>query len=306
MSKSTKTIEEAPATRLPCGALKIERSRQDDAGSVIYPAREMKEWKLHRRWDRAGRLLGENSMRSLYDSHVMVFGLGGVGSFAAESLARTGIGKLTLVDFDRVCGTNVNRQLHAMKGTFGKYKADLMAERCSLINPEGEIIGRRAFYRAETSEELLDEKPDYVIDAIDNVTAKMHLLLTCRERGIPVVSCLGAAGKVDPTKIEIADLNQTHTDKLAKAVRTILRERGVVEGREPVGIPAVFSTENRHEPQSLSYDGTAGFRCICPTKENDLHTCDDRNLIEGTVSFVTGTFGMMAASVAVRELMESR
>ncbi|MFU8805609.1 MAG: ThiF family adenylyltransferase, partial [Bradymonadaceae bacterium] len=100
----------------------------------------MKEWSLHRRWDRAGRLLGEENMRTLYGAHVMVFGLGGVGSFSAESLARSGVGKLTLVDFDRVCGTNVNRQLHAMKGTFGKFKADLMAERCSLINPEGTII----------------------------------------------------------------------------------------------------------------------------------------------------------------------
>lgn len=304
MSSTIEVPEEKRAVKLSCGALQENKEEKDDAGSVTYPARVMKEWKLHRRWDRAGRLLGEPSMEKLYNSHVMVFGLGGVGSYAAESLARTGFGKLTLVDFDRVCGTNVNRQLHAMKGTFGKFKSDLMAERCSLINPEAEIVGRRAFYRDRTSEDLLGSQPDFVIDAIDNVSAKVHLLITCLERGIPVVSCLGAAGKVDPTQIKVADLSETHTDALAKAIRKILRERGILKEGERLGIPAVFSAERRHVPQSLSYDGTAGFRCICPTKGNDLHSCEERNLIEGTVSFVTGTFGMMAASVAVRSLLE--
>ncbi len=300
---SSSPNSEAPSVTTGCSALKGEEAQIDDAGTVVYPARAMREWKLHRRWDRAGRLLGEVAMRKLYDSHVMVFGMGGVGSFTAESLARSGLGKLTLVDFDKVCGTNVNRQLHAMKGTFGKFKVDLMAERCSLINPEAEIVGRRAFYREQTSEGLLGEEPDFVVDAIDNVTAKVHLLTTCLSRGIPVVSCMGAAGKVDPTQIAVTDLNQTHTDPLARAVRKILRERGIVDGQEEVGIPAVFSTERRHEPQTLSYDGTAGFRCICPTKDNDLHSCEERNLIEGTMSFVTGTVGLMAAGVVVRRLI---
>lgn len=300
---STVDTNEAQVTINP-PACPGKEARPDDAGTVTYPAREMKEWKLHRRWDRAGRLLGEESMRRLYDAHVIVFGLGGVGSYSAESLARTGFGKLTLVDFDRVCGTNVNRQLHAMKGTFGKFKADLMAERCSLINPEAEIVGRRAFYHDATSQELLASRPDFVIDAIDNISAKVHLLTSCLELGIPVVSCLGAAGKVDPTRVKVADLADTHTDALAKAVRKILRKRGILRDGVPVGIPAVFSTERRHQPQPLSYDGTAGFRCICPTKGNELHSCEERNLIEGTVSFVTGTFGMMAASVAVRNLLE--
>ncbi|MBA2661856.1 MAG: tRNA threonylcarbamoyladenosine dehydratase [Bradymonadaceae bacterium] len=264
----------------------------------------MKEWSLHRRWDRAGRLLGEQAMHTLYGAHVVIFGLGGVGSFTAESLARTGIGRLTLVDFDRVCGTNVNRQLHAMKGTFGKFKADLMAERCSLINPEGTIIGRRAFYHAETSDDLFSDAPDFVVDAIDNVTAKVHLLKSCLERNIPVVSSMGAAGKLDPTKIQLADLSATHNDPLARAVRKIMRSQGAIGSDGHTGIRCVFSPEARHEPQSLSYDGTAGFRCICPTKENDLHSCESRNLIEGTVSYVTGVFGMMAASVVVRSLTE--
>lgn len=304
MSSTLEIDEKTPAARLPCGAITEERSEPDDAGIVTYPGREMKEWKLHRRWDRAGRLLGEAAMDKLYHSHAMVFGLGGVGSYTAESLARTGLGKLTLVDFDRVCGTNTNRQLHTMKGTYGKFKADLMAERCSLINPEADIVGWRAFYRERTSEALLESKPDVVIDAIDNMTAKVHLLATCLELGIPVVSCLGAAGKVDPTKIKVADLSETHTDALARSLRKIMRQRGLLKEGELLGIPAVFSTEARHEPQSLSYDGTAGFRCICPTKGNELNSCDEKNLIEGTVSFVTGTFGMIAASVAVNQLLQ--
>lgn len=277
------------------------REEEDDKGTVEFPARKMKEWRLHRRWDRAGRLLGEGSMKTLAESHIAVFGLGGVGSFTAEALARTGFGKLTLVDFDRVCGTNTNRQLHCMKGTYGEYKSDLMAERCSLISPETTVVGRRAFYRDRTSERLLAERPDFVVDAIDNITAKVHLLMTCLEQGIPVVSCMGAAGKLDPTKIEVADITATHTDPLARAVRKILREKGVSLD-EPLGIPTVFSTEPRHEPQSLSYDGTSGFMCICPTKGNNLHGCESRNLIEGTVSWVTGSFGLTAASVVVRQL----
>ncbi len=285
-----------------CPGTRIDLDQEDDHGTVEYPGREMKNgWRLHRRWDRAGRLLGENSMKTLYDSHVVVMGLGGVGSFTAEALARTGVGRLTLVDFDRVCGTNVNRQLHAMKGTFGKFKSDLVAERCSLINPEGTIIGRRAFYHAPTADGLLDGV-DFVVDAIDNVTAKIHLLVSCMERGIPCVSSMGAAGKVDPTRIRVADITETHGDPLARSVRKILRQNHGIDTSSPLGIQAVFSDEPRTEPQALSYDGTAGFRCICPTKDNNLHSCEERNLIDGTVSFVTGTFGLMAAGVVVRSL----
>ncbi len=292
---------ETPQELTGCPGVRVtDHDAVDDQGSVEYPARSMKEWRLHRRWDRAGRLLGEPAMKTLSDSHVAVFGLGGVGSFTAESLARTGLGRLTLVDFDRVCGTNANRQLHTMKGTYGKYKSDLMAERCSLINPECTVVGRRAFYREHTSEDLLADRPDFVVDAIDNITAKVHLLMTCLERGIPVVSCMGAAGKLDPTAVRVAPIGETHGDPLARAVRKILRKRGV--NTDEADIRCVFSSEQRQEPQPLSYDGTAGFVCICPTKDNGLHGCEERNLIEGSASFVTGTFGLVAASVVIRQI----
>ena len=289
-----------------CPGVRVtDADAEDDHGTVEFRARKMTQWRLHRRWDRAGRLLGEPAMERLAHAHVAVIGLGGVGSFTAESLARTGLGRLTVVDFDRVCGTNANRQLHTMKGTYGKFKADLMAERCSLINPECTVIGRRAFYHARTSEDLLggDNPVDYVVDAIDNITAKVHLLMTCLERGIAVVSCMGAAGKLDPTAIKVDDITRSRQDPMARAVRKILREKGLdLDPKNPVGIPTVFSLESRHEPQDLSYDGTAGFTCICPTKDNNLHACEHRNLIEGTASFVTGTFGLVAAGVVVRDL----
>src|SRR5688572_6254733 len=137
----------------------------------------------HRRFDRAARLLGDQGVARLAASTVTVFGVGGVGSFAAEALVRSGVGRVILVDHDRICVTNVNRQLHAMKGTFGKAKVDVMAERLRQINPDAVIEPRVAFYGAATSARLLTPEPDVVIDAIDNITAKMHLIATClRER----------------------------------------------------------------------------------------------------------------------------
>src|SRR5690606_12201471 len=155
--------------------------------------------RLHRRFDRTARLIGESAMERLARSHVVVFGMGGVGSYAAEALARSGVGRLTLVDHDKICVTNVNRQLHAMKGTLGKFKAEVMAERLRLINPDARIEPVNAFYEAATADEMLPESVDFVVDAIDNVKAKLHLLARCVERKIPVVSSMGAAGRLDPT-----------------------------------------------------------------------------------------------------------
>ena len=152
-------------------------------------------FKLHRRFDRMARLTSDAGMERLQGSLVVVMGLGGVGSFAAEALVRSGIGRLRLVDFDEVCVTNTNRQLHAMKGNIGKPKAQLLADRCALINPLAEVEPVKRFYQEETSDELLAGEPAFVVDAIDNITAKCHLIATCRRRGIPLVSSMGAAGR---------------------------------------------------------------------------------------------------------------
>ncbi len=262
----------------------------------------LENYKLHRRFDRMGRLVGDSNMKRLMDAHVMVIGLGGVGSYAAEMIVRSGIGKVTIVDFDLICITNVNRQLHAKKGVIGKPKAEILQQRFADINPKAEIIAHNTFYNWETSDELLACKPDYVIDAIDSVTAKAHLLNECVKRGIKVVSSSGAAGRMDPTQLKVCDLAETQIDPLARQIRKILRTKHDFPKEGKFGIPSVYSTEPISQPKELLYDNGQGFRCVCPQGQNDFFTCDNRNVIYGTAGFVTGTFGFTTASIVVRDL----
>lgn len=262
-------------------------------------------YRTHRRFDRAARLFGEPGLHRLMGARVAVLGVGGVGSFTAESLARSGVGHLRLVDFDKVCITNTNRQLHAMKGTIGKTKVDVMAERLRLVHPTGTIEPIARFYQRDAVD-LLDGEWDYVVDAIDNLTAKAHLLQTCRERGIPVVSSMGAAARLDPTLIRVDDLSATQVDPFARALRKILRKEYGWNLDAPVGVDAVYSKEVPIEPSAPSYDEGQGFVCVCPGGKNGMHDCDRRARIDGSAAFVTGAFGLAAASVVVRELIVSR
>jgi len=259
---------------------------------------------MHRRFDRMGRLVGDAAMEKLFNTHVMIMGLGGVGSWAAESLARSGVGRLTVVDFDEICITNANRQLHALQGLVGKKKAAVMAERLRKINPQAQVKEHIMFYNEENSAAILSEKPDFVIDAIDNLTAKCHLLTTCRKNGIPVITSAGAAARLDPLAVELRDLADTHTDPLAHQVRKILRSRHEFPAKGEFGIQCVFSTEIPMMPEELHYDQGQGFQCVCPQGQNNLHSCDKRNRIYGTASFVTGNFGLVMASWVVRKALE--
>lgn len=261
------------------------------------------EYQLHRRFDRIARLLGEAGVERLHRCHVMVIGLGGVGGVAAESLTRSGIGRLSLVDFDRVCITNSNRQLQALAGNVGLGKAVTLAERMRLINPHAVIDPIAKFYSSSTCDELLGSRPDFVVDAIDNLTAKCHLLASCRNRNIGIVTALAAAGRVDPTQVAIADLAQTKVCPMGRVVRKILRQQYDFPRTGSLGITAVYSTEVAREPEEVTYDGGLGFRCICPGGSNDQHSCEKRRVIYGTASWVTGTFGLFCASTAVRELL---
>jgi tRNA A37 threonylcarbamoyladenosine dehydratase len=274
----------------------------DRVGEAPAPDEGETEYRLHRRFDRIGRLVGDAGMTRLYGAHVMVVGLGGVGSFAVEALARSGIGRLTLVDFDRVCVTNANRQIQAVQGAIARPKATLLAERVKLINPQARADARPIFYSERTSSELLELKPDFVVDAIDNVTAKCHLLAACRARAIPVVCSTGASGRMDPTALRVVDLAETRKDKLADAVRRALRQKYSFPKTGAFGIPAVYSEEPAAEPYDLTYDGGNGFRCVCPGGKNELHSCEERRLIYGTAGFVTGAFGLACASVVVKAL----
>jgi len=284
-------------------------ARQDEEQELQFPFLDfqnretLENYKLHRRFDRMGRLIGDPKMKRLMDAHVMVVGLGGVGSYAAEAIVRSGVGKATIVDFDLICITNVNRQLHAMQGVIGKPKSEIMAERFRKINPKAEIVAHNRFYNDESSDELFAQRPDYVIDAIDSVTWKCHLLHRCLQEGVPVVCASGAAGRMDPTRVRVADLADTNIDPLARSVRKIMRQKFGYPRNGKFGIPTVYSEEPPTMPHELIYDEGKGFRCVCPQGQNDYFTCDNRNLIMGTAGFVTGTFGFVCSSVAVRALI---
>ena len=259
---------------------------------------------LDRRFDRIGRLVGDANMARLARAHVLIVGVGGVGSWAAESLVRSGVGTLTLVDFDHVCITNFNRQIHALDGVVGQPKAEVMAARLRAINPAVAIRVQSEFYRDETAAQILAGRPDAVIDAIDCVTSKCHLLAACRHQGLRVFCATGSGGRIDPARIAVADLARTDVDPLARMVRNLLRRHHGFPAKGPFGIPAVYSHEPPAMPRELAYDHGQGFRCVCAKGEHPFFTCEERNLILGTASFVTGAFGLHCAALVVRALLD--
>lgn len=286
----------------------MDRSLQSsttDAPLPEWSSAELNEYTLHRRFDRMGRLVGDPAMARLAQTHVMVIGLGGVGSWSAEAIARSGVGKISIVDFDQICITNTNRQLHALTGLVGKEKSSVMAERLRLINPAATVHEVKKFFNQESAEEIFASAPDLIIDAIDSITAKCFLLSLAVKKNIPIICATGSGGRLDPQQIKVSDLAFTEVDPLAHEVRRILREKyGFTrEKRKGFGIPAIYSSEPPRKPLELSYDKGKGFRCVCPQGDNPYFTCDNRNLIFGNASFVTGAFGLAAASLAVRIIL---
>lgn len=183
--------------------------------------------------------IGTEGIEKLKQTTVAVLGVGGVGSFAAEACARSGIGTIILVDKDDVDITNINRQLVAYMSTIGKSKAEIMKERIADINPDCKVVSLHMFYTEETAEEFFSYKPDYVIDASDTIIYKVHLMKECLKRGVKIISSMGAANKTDPTRFMIADISKTHTDPIARVIRTKLRKEGIRKG-----IPVIFSDES--------------------------------------------------------------
>ncbi|MFO1488286.1 MAG: tRNA threonylcarbamoyladenosine dehydratase [Verrucomicrobiota bacterium] len=242
------------------------------------------------------RLFGTAGAARLRRAHVCVIGVGGVGSWAVEALARSGIGTLTLVDLDDVCISNVNRQSHALTGTFGKPKVEVMTERVRAINPDCQVRARQEFFLKSNAEDVLGGGYDCVLDAIDQTALKCLLLAMCREKKIPIVTTGGAAGRRDPTAIEIADLAQTGGDPLLAEVRKRLRaEYGFPRDKELFGIECAFSKEPMVYSQT---DGTVSCERGTAT---DLRI--DCNTGLGTAAFVTSVFGMAAASCVVRKIV---
>lgn len=246
-------------------------------------------------FQRTELLVGRSDWEELQGARILVVGVGGVGSFAAEAVARAGVGRIGLVDFDQVCITNLNRQLHAMRRTVGASKVALMAERARNINPRAEVVVEQAFFSAENADRILALGWDHVLDCIDNVTAKLVLLEACVRHGLPVVSAMGAGGRLDPTRVRVTALDRTEKDPLARVVRNTLRARGVSGP-----IEAVWTDE---EPATLDAGVAEDFSCVCPNGDNGMHSCEDRNVVQGSVSWMPAIFGMMMAGTAINRLL---
>jgi tRNA A37 threonylcarbamoyladenosine dehydratase len=244
------------------------------------------------------RLYGKSGLEKLRAAHVCVVGIGGVGTWAAEAFARSGIGAITLVDLDEVCVTNINRQLHALTETVGRTKVEAMAERIRAINPECKIVAEQKFFNAQTAQELLAPKYDFVLDAIDDVTNKVLLLVRCREKNLPVIACGGAGGRRELTSVRVGDLSQASHDKLLAEVRRKLRqEHNFPAGHLAMDLPCVYSVERTVYPQA---DGS-----VCEMRsaaEDGIKLNCNGGL--GSATFVTGAFGFAAAGFVVRKIAE--
>jgi len=250
---------------------------------------------LHR-LSRTELLIGSAGLSLLASKHVMICGIGGVGSYAAEALGRAGIGRITLVDFDDICLTNVNRQLHALTSTVGQAKVEVMATRLRDINPLAEIIPVKEFFSRENAAQLLIPRPDYVLDAIDHFTAKAALITICRAQSIPVISSMGAANKLDPTKIQVADIADTRNCRMARSMRKMLRKEGIESG-----VQVVYSTEGHRELSPVA--SHCGTDCICPNRGDQIFSCDNRRVILGSISYIPSIFGLTMSGVVVNELL---
>lgn len=240
------------------------------------------------------RLLGTDGAKRLRHAHVCVIGVGGVGSWAVEALARCGVGTLTLVDLDDVCISNVNRQLHAVTGEFGKPKVEVMAARVKLINPDCTVHAEQMLFTAATAEKILAVKYDCVLDAIDDRPMKALLIARCRDKKIPVVTTGGAGGRRDPTAIRTSDLARTTHDGLLANLRQMLRtDYGFPRDlRQNFGVPCVYSPEAQVFPAS---DGS-----VCEEREPGTKMRLDCLTGYGTATFVTGAFGFAAAAAVVK------
>lgn len=236
------------------------------------------------------RLYGVHGLQRLVTARVCVVGIGGVGSWVVEALARSGVGTIGLVDLDAICITNTNRQLHTLTNTVGRSKVEAMAARAAAIAPHAELVCIEEFFGPATVETVLGRGWDWVVDAIDHVPSKVLLLAECKRRGVAVVTCGGAGGRRDPSRVRTTELARTGHDGLLREVRRRLRSE-VAPAADGWGIPAVFSDEPAVYPGA---DGT-----VCARPDPAVSLALDCSSGFGTASFVTGAFGLQAAAVVV-------
>ena len=244
-------------------------------------------------FSRTQLLLGKDNMDRLAEAKVAIFGIGGVGGYVAEALARSGVGSFVLVDDDKVCLTNLNRQIIATRKTVGKYKAEVMRDRILEINPDAEVEVRKCFYLPENADEFDFNEYSYVVDAVDTVTAKLEIIMRAKECGVPVISSMGAGNKLDPTQFQVADIYKTSMCPLAKVMRRELKKRGVKK------LKVVYSTEKPTRPLD-DMSVSCRTNCICPP--GAAHKCTERRDIPGSVAFVPSVAGLIIAGEVIKDL----
>ncbi len=249
---------------------------------------------MQNQFSRTQLLFGKPAMDTLAGSRVAVFGVGGVGGYVTEVLARSGVGEIDIFDDDRVCLTNVNRQIYALISTVGKYKVDVAADRIHDINPRCIVHRYQMFYLPSNADKIDFTQFDYVVDCIDTVKAKLDIIERCHRLGVPLISCMGAANKLDATAFRVADINKTQMDPLAKVIRKKLRK---------MRIPRLKVVYSEEEPLKQIEDDAIScrFHCICPNK--DMRKCTDRRDIPASDAFVPAAAGLICGGEVVKDLI---
>ena len=247
-------------------------------------------------FSRTELLFGREAMEKLRASRVAVFGIGGVGGYTVEALIRSGVGAVDLIDDDRVCLTNINRQIYATRKTVGKYKVDVAAERIAEINPDAQVRTFKTFYTPETADQFDFSQYDYVVDAIDTVTGKLALVENAYAAGTPIISSMGAGNKIDPTAFQVTDIYKTSVCPLARVMRNELRKRKiphlkVVYSKEPPMVPI--------EDMAISCRAN----CICPP--GTARKCTQRRQVPGSNAFVPSVVGLIIAGEVIKDLTKA-
>ncbi len=245
-------------------------------------------------FSRTELLIGKENIEKLHNAKVAIFGIGGVGSFVVEGLVRAGVENFILIDDDKVCLTNLNRQIIATKSTIGKPKVEVAKERILDINPNAKVQIYQEFFMPD-SDEILDNTVSYIVDAVDTVTAKIELVVRANKLNIPIISCMGTGNKLDPTKLEVTDIYSTSICPLAKVMRKELKARGIAT------LKVVYSKEEPIKPEE-TFENSCKNDCICPP--GTQRKCTVKNQVPGSISFVPSVAGMIIAGEVVKDIIK--
>ena len=248
-------------------------------------------------FSRTELLIGKERIEKLKDSKVAVFGIGGVGSFVVEGLVRAGVENFVLIDDDKVCLTNLNRQIIATRKTIGKYKVDVMKERILDINPNANVETHQEFYMPNSESNIINNELSYVVDCVDTVTAKLEIITQCKKLNIPVISAMGTGNKLDPSRFEITDIYNTNICPLAKVMRKELRKRNIDS------LKVIYSEEEPIKPDE-TLECSCKTNCICPP--GTKRKCAERNQVPGSISFVPSVAGLMIAGEVVKDIINQK